>query len=79
MIAQSKSTSRVVVISDDATVQEAVTLLTRHSTAIAYRWICECCGMIHTGPAPAQCESCGKEEVTLAHENDLPREMTTHW
>jgi rubrerythrin len=79
MIAQRKLTNRVVVKSDDAAVQAAVTLLTRRRlTAISYRWICECCGMVHTGSAPARCESCGKE-VTLAREADLPREMGTRW
>ncbi|HVB75538.1 MAG TPA: hypothetical protein VNE38_18480 [Ktedonobacteraceae bacterium] len=78
MIAQRKPTNKDVVKSDDATVQAAVTLLTRRPTAISYRWLCECCGMVHSGSAPAQCESCGKE-VTLAHETVLPREMGTRW
>ncbi|HET9999590.1 MAG TPA: hypothetical protein VFQ36_01770 [Ktedonobacteraceae bacterium] len=77
MIAQRKLTNRAVVKSDDAAVQAAVTFLTR-PTAISYRWICECCGMVHTGAAPAQCESCG-QQVALAHEADLPREWGTHW
>jgi rubrerythrin len=79
MIAQRKPTNKAVVRNDDATVQAAVTLLTRRNpTAISYRWICETCGMIHAGSAPAHCESCGKD-VTLARESDLPREMTSRW
>lgn len=78
MIAQRKLTNRAVVKSDDAAVQAAVSLLTRRGTIISYRWICECCGMVHTGSMPVQCESCGKE-VTLARESDLPREMGTRW
>ncbi len=78
MIAQRKPINNAVVKSDEATVQAAITLLTRRPTTISYRWLCECCGMIHTGSAPAQCESCG-QEVTLAHDGDLPREMGTHW
>ena len=78
MIAQSKLTNKAVVKSDDAAVQAAVSLLTRRPTIISYRWICECCGMVHTGYTPVRCESCGKE-VTLAHESDLPREMGTRW
>ena len=78
MIAQRKLTNRAVVKSDDAAVQAAVTLLTRRPTAISYRWICECCGMVHTGSAPAECESCGKE-VARAHDADIPREMGPHW
>lgn len=77
MIAQRKLTNKAVVKSDDAAVQAAVSLLTR-PTALSYRWICECCGMVHSGSAPAHCESCGKE-VTLARESDLPREMGTRW
>ena len=79
MIAQRKLTNKVVVKSDDAAVQAAVSLLTRRPpTIISYRWICECCGMVHTGSTPSRCESCGKE-VTLAHESDLPREMGSRW
>ena len=78
MIAQRKPNNKAVVRSDEATVQAAVTFLSRRPTVISYRWLCETCGMIHAGSAPARCESCGKE-VTLAHENDLPREMGTRW
>jgi rubrerythrin len=78
MIAQRKLTNKAVVKSDDAAVQAAVSLLARRPTTISYRWICECCGMVHTGSAPVQCESCGKQ-VTLAHESELPREMGTRW
>ncbi|HLX57800.1 MAG TPA: hypothetical protein VKR83_12310 [Ktedonobacteraceae bacterium] len=78
MIAQRIPDNNAVVKSDDATVQAAVMLLMRRPTTISYRWICETCGMIHAGSAPAHCESCGKE-VTLAHETDLPREMGTRW
>lgn len=78
MIAQRIPDNNAVVKSDDATVQAAVMLLMRRPTTISYRWICENCGMIHAGSAPARCESCGKE-VTLAHETDLPREMSTRW
>lgn len=78
MIAQRKLTNKAVVKSDDATVQVAVGLLARRPAIIAYRWICECCGMVHLGSAPARCESCGKQ-VTLAQESALPREMGTRW
>ena len=61
MIAQRKLTNKAVVKSDDAAVQAAVSLLTRRPTTISYRWICESCGMVHSGSAPARCESCGKE------------------
>jgi len=78
VIAQRKLTNKAVVKSDDAAVQAAVTLLARRPTTISYRWICECCGMVHTGSAPTRCDSCGKQ-VTLARETDLPREMGTRW
>ena len=79
MIAQRKLTNKAVVKSDDAAVQTAVSLLTRPPAIVSYRWICECCGMVHTGSVPASCESCGGQEVTLAREADLPREMGTRW
>ena len=79
MIAQRKLTNKAVVKSDDAAVQAAVSLFTRRPTIIAYRWICECCGMVHTGSVPASCDSCGSQDVMLARESDLPREMGTRW
>ena len=79
MIAQRKLTNKGVVTSDGAAVQAAVSLFTRRPPIISYRWICECCGMVHTGAVPARCESCGGAEVALARESDLPREMGTRW
>ena len=79
MIAQRKLTNKAVVKSDDAPVQTAVSLLTRRTSIITYRWICECCGMVHPGSAPTSCDSCGSQELTLARDSDLPREMGTRW
>ena len=78
MIAQRKNTSDVVDLSDDATVQAAITFLSRRPTLLSYRWVCETCGMIHSGSAPSSCESCGGA-VTLAHQGDICREMGSRW
>ena len=40
-----------------------------------YRWECEVCGMVHTGPMPASCDSCGKEG-SIVNQPDLHQEMT---
>jgi rubrerythrin len=83
MIAQRKHTNEVVDMSDEATVQAAVTLLSRSSTQrpptlLSYRWFCEICGMVHAGSAPAICESCGGS-LALAHQDDICREMGSRW
>ncbi len=78
MIAQRKNTNDAVEMSDDATVQAAITLLSRRPTPLSYRWICETCGMVHPGSAPSACESCGST-VALAHRDDISREMGSRW
>jgi rubrerythrin len=78
MIAQRKYTNDAVDLSDVATVQAAMNLLSRRPTPLSYRWVCETCGMIHTGSAPSNCESCGGS-VSLAHPDDICREMGSRW
>lgn len=74
MIAQRTKTNNVVEMSDEATVQIAVELLTQNRPVMLYRWECEVCGMVHTGSLPTACDSCGKEEP-LIHQPDMHLEM----
>ena len=73
MIAQRTKTNNAVVTSNDAAVQ---TVLLQNRAVMIYRWECEVCGMVHTGPMPAACDSCGKEG-SLVHQPDLHQEMAT--
>jgi rubrerythrin len=57
-------------------VQEAMNVLA-HSRVTIRRWVCEVCGMVHTGAAPHECESCGVS--ALVQQPDLHREMSSHW
>lgn len=66
------------VTSDDATVRAAVKLLTSNQSAMVHRWACESCGMIHTGPLPTTCDSCGAN-ASLAHQPDFRREINSRW
>ena len=75
MIAQRMKTNNAVVTSDETTVQAAVTMLSQNRALILYRWECEVCGMVHTGPMPTSCDSCGKEG-SLVHQPDLHQEMS---
>ena len=75
MIAQRTKTNNAVVTSNDATVQTAVKLFQQNRALILYRWECEICGMVHTGPMPASCDSCGKEG-SLVNQPDLHQEMS---
>lgn len=74
MIAQKTKINNGVVTSDEASVQAAVKLLTRTRALMVYRWECAVCGMVHTGPMPAACESCGKEG-SLVHQPDTRMEV----
>ncbi len=76
MIAQRTKTNKEVVTSNDATVQAAKNLFPQNRAIMIYRWECEVCGMVHTGPLPAACDSCGKEG-SLVNQPDLHQEMTT--
>jgi rubrerythrin len=78
MIAQRKHTNEAVEMSDEATVQAAMKLLSRRPALLSYRWVCETCGMVHAGSAPASCESCGGL-VELAHSDTICREMGSRW
>ncbi|HLH63540.1 MAG TPA: hypothetical protein VKV20_17800 [Ktedonobacteraceae bacterium] len=79
MIAQRAKTNNVVETGDDATVQAAVKLLTQKQKIAAYRWVCEVCGMIHTGAVPTSCDSCGAEASSIVHLTDFPHEMNSRW
>jgi rubrerythrin len=75
MIAQRTKTNNVVVTGDDATVQAAVKLLTQKQKIATYRWVCEVCGMIHTGAVPTSCDSCGANASSIVHLADFRTEM----
>ena len=75
MIAQRTSTTSVVQ-NGQAAVQEALRLLATRTTA--HHWICEVCGMVHTGAAPIECDSCGAT-TALVQQAELHREMNSRW
>jgi rubrerythrin len=77
MTAQGTKIGNAVVTSDEMTVQAAVKLLSQNRAVMLYRWECEVCGMVHTGPLPTSCDSCGKEG-SLVHQPDLHQEMSGH-
>ena len=77
MIAQRTKTNNVVVTSDVATVQAVVKLLTQKQKIAAYRWVCEVCGMIHTGAVPASCDSCGAGASSIVNQSDFRWEMNS--
>ncbi len=67
-------------ISDLAAVLEAMRVLEQHRSnkTNVQRWVCEVCGMIHTGSAPEACDSCGSN-VSLVQLPDFRREINSHW
>jgi rubrerythrin len=75
MIAQKMMTTNETIQNHEMAVQEAMRLLSRRP--ILQRWSCEVCGMIHTGAAPAACESCGSS--ALEPQTDIHLEMHSRW
>jgi rubrerythrin len=76
MIAQRTKITGNTIQNNDAAVSEAMRLLaTRPSIQ---RWVCEVCGMVHTGAAPGACDSCGASSA-LVQRPDSCREMNSHW
>ncbi len=67
-------------ISDLAAVLEAMRVLEQHRSnkTNAQRWVCEVCGMIHTGSAPEACDSCGSN-ISLVQLSDFRTEINSHW
>ena len=76
MIAQRTITTTSVVQNSQTAVQEAMRLLVTRTTA--QRWVCEVCGMTHTGSAPGACDSCGVA-TALVPQADTRREMNSRW
>ena len=66
--------------SKDAAIQEAIKVLNQYQTrkTIVQRWVCEICGMIHTGVVSDACESCGAP-TSLVQLEEWPREMNSRW
>ena len=76
MIAQRTKITGNTIQNNETAVSEAMRLLaTRPSIQ---RWVCEVCGMVHTGAAPGACDSCGASSA-LAQRPDSCREMNSHW
>jgi len=71
-----RTLSTSVIANSKAVVQEAIRVMAMSRTA--RRWVCEACGMIHTGTAPAVCDSCGLA-TALVQQAELHREMNSHW
>ncbi len=80
MFVQGTKTTTIEVASDLAVVQEAVRVLEKHHSRkiTAQRWVCETCGMIHTGAAPRACASCGSDR-SLVQLADFRTEMYSRW
>ena len=72
MIAQRTMTTANSTQNTSPAVQEALRLLAAKTPV--YRWVCEECGMIHSGTAPQACDSCGSSR-SLARLHEFSMEM----
>lgn len=76
MIIQRAITTDTITSSHNAAVQEAMHILSEKKPA--YRWVCEVCGMLHTGSVPVACDCCGSSD-SLVQDEASPREMNSRW
>jgi rubrerythrin len=76
MIIQRAITHTTITASRSAAVQEAMHILAE--TKPTHRWVCEVCGMLHTGSAPRACDCCGSADA-LVPDHDTPREINSRW
>ncbi|HEY1351053.1 MAG TPA: hypothetical protein VGF67_15650 [Ktedonobacteraceae bacterium] len=77
MIAQRTTSATPAVMNGEETIQAMMALFSQQHPAGALRWDCNVCGMIHTGPLPLACESCGSR--SLSRQSTLHCEMNNHW
>ena len=76
MITQRAITTDTITARRSAAVQEAMHILSERKPA--YRWVCEACGMLHTGSMPGACDCCGSSD-SLVPDHDTPHEMNSRW
>ncbi len=74
MITQRTSTSGTST-DNSAAVQEAIYILSEKRPI--YHWVCEVCGMLHSGSIPTACDSCGSSHA-IVPQQDQRREMSSH-
>ena len=73
MIAQRRITTGTIT-DNSAAVQQAMHILSEKRPT--YHWVCEVCGMLHTGPAPMACDSCGSSHA-IVQDQYQRREMSS--
>ena len=76
MIAQRTITTHKMAQYTEAAVQEAMRLLS--PKPMANCWVCEVCGMPHTGAAPEHCDSCGVA-ISPVQRFDPTPEFNSRW
>jgi len=59
MVAQNTITSKTIVHNNNSVIDEAVRVASTGKKIGPQRWVCEVCGMVHTGTRPVACDSCG--------------------
>ena len=60
-------------------IQEATQIVKRYELVQSgtQRWACEVCGMVHSGPTPTTCDSCGTSN--FVQEDKTSSEIGTRW
>jgi rubrerythrin len=77
MIAPRSTNHNALQINQEEMVQAVIALLNQKQSSAILRWDCAVCGMIHMGPKPVECDSCGCSD--LGQQVDTHREMNSHW
>jgi len=71
--------TKTTVINNETVIEEATEILRQQQVTktLVQRWVCEVCGMIHTGAVPSKCDSCGVGHA-LVRQTDFKREILSH-
>ncbi|HET8843409.1 MAG TPA: hypothetical protein VFN35_18245 [Ktedonobacteraceae bacterium] len=77
MISHRSASYNPMEFNDEGTIQAVMALLHSKQATNIPRWVCEECGMIHMGPHPLACDSCGHKKLT--QQADSHWEMNTRW
>ncbi|GAC1391336.1 MAG: hypothetical protein NVSMB38_11450 [Ktedonobacteraceae bacterium] len=61
-------------------IQEATQIVKRYNLTrpSVQQWICEVCGMVHSGSAPTTCDSCGITNAFI-QQQEIRNEIGSRW
>ncbi len=75
MIAQRIVTTRALPQHNKTLQRDTLRPLTPEAAVVVQRWVCEICGMVHTGNQPHACDGCGVTHA-LVQQREIRQEIS---